>query len=109
MKKYVLAMTGASGAVFGLRLMRELVQLSEVHLVMSQTAIEILKEETGVDWSSNSEVETQERIRDQLSTEDIHYWSGRNLSAPLSSGSFPMDGMFVVPCSMKTLAGIANG
>lgn len=102
-------MAGASGCVYGLRLLGELLRVSEVHFVMSPAALEILKEETGIDWSSNSEAETLKRIRDRFSTENVHYWSGRNLSAPLSSGSFPMDGMFVVPCSMKTLSGIANG
>jgi 4-hydroxy-3-polyprenylbenzoate decarboxylase len=109
MKRFVLAMAGASGCVYGLGLLKELVRGSEVHLVMSQTALEILKEETGIDWSSNSEAETRKRIRDQFSTENIHYWSAYNLNAPLSSGSFLIDGMFVVPCSMKTLSGIANG
>ena len=109
MKRFVLAMAGASGCVYGLRLLKELVRGSEVHLVMSQTALEILKEETGIDWSSNSEAETQKRIRDQFSTANVYYWSGYNLNAPLSSGSFLIDGMFVVPCSMKTLSGIANG
>lgn len=102
-------MAGASGCIYGLGLLKELIRDSEVHIVMSQTAIEILKEETGLDWSSNSEAEIQKRIRDQYSTGDVYYWSGNNLNAPLSSGSFLFDGMFVVPCSMKTLSGIANG
>jgi 4-hydroxy-3-polyprenylbenzoate decarboxylase len=109
MKRFVLAMAGASGCVYGLRLLKELIRDSEVHLVMSQTAHEILKGETGIEWSSNSEAETQKRIRDQFSSENIHYWSGNNLNAPLSSGSFLIDGMLIVPCSMKTLSSIANG
>jgi 4-hydroxy-3-polyprenylbenzoate decarboxylase len=109
MKTYVLAMTGASGQVYGVRVLKELLKASEVHLIMSSTALAILKDETGMDWASETEAGTQRKVRERLATERVHYWSEHNMNAPVASGSFRTDGMLVVPCSMKTLAGIRGG
>lgn len=109
MKTYVLAMAGASGQVYGVRVLEELLKSAHVHLVISSTALSILKGETGIDWASGSEAETQQKVRDHFSTEGVSYWSEHNLNAPVASGSFGTDGMLVVPCSMKTLAGIRGG
>lgn len=109
MKRYVMGMTGASGAVYGVTVLRELLRQGEVHLVASMNALTVLKEETGIDWSSQDEAETQRRINDYFSSGQVKYWAERRMDAPISSGSFPVDGMLVVPCSMKTLAGIASG
>lgn len=108
MQKYVVAISGASGVVFGLRVMRELALSSEVHLVISATARSIIKEETGLDFSGTIE-KTQARVREYAASENVQCWLERDLEAPISSGSFLTDGMFVVPCSMKTLSAIANG
>jgi 4-hydroxy-3-polyprenylbenzoate decarboxylase len=109
MKTYVLAMAGASGQVYGVRVLGELLKSAHVHLVISSTALSILKGETGIDWTSGSETETQQKVRDYFSTDRVSYWSEHNMSAPVASGSFRTDGMLVVPCSMKTLAGIRGG
>ncbi|MGD2079620.1 MAG: UbiX family flavin prenyltransferase [Nitrospirota bacterium] len=109
MKRYVFAVTGASGAPVGLRVLRELVKTSEVHLLVSSPAFGILRDEAGVDWHGGDEAETTEKVRADLGPENIHYWSEKNFAAPVSSGSFPTDGMLVVPCTMKTLAGVAGG
>jgi 4-hydroxy-3-polyprenylbenzoate decarboxylase len=102
-------MTGASGTVFGVRVLRELVKVSEVHLIMSSQSLSILRDETGLDWTGNTETEIQDKVRKHVSSENVFYWSEHNLNAPVSSGSFRTEGMLVVPCSMKTLAGIACG
>jgi 4-hydroxy-3-polyprenylbenzoate decarboxylase len=109
MKRFVMAMAGASGQVLGLRVLGELLKGAEVHLLLSPTAMEILKEEVGLALPGGSEEEIQLSARGHFSTERLYYWSADNLKAPVSSGSFPTDGMLVVPCSMKTLSGIANG
>lgn len=109
MKRYVFAITGASGTLVGIRVLRELVGAAEVHLVVSPQSFSIMKEESGIDWSAASEKAAERKIRDFFSTKTLRFWAGDNMHAPFSSGSFRTDGMFVVPCSMKTLSGIANG
>jgi 4-hydroxy-3-polyprenylbenzoate decarboxylase len=109
MKRYVMAITGASGPVVGVRVLRELVREAEVHLVLSSAAIAILKDEAGLDWAAGTEAEAREKIGAHLSTDNILVWFERNIGAPPASGSFRTHGMLVVPCTMKTLAAIASG
>jgi 4-hydroxy-3-polyprenylbenzoate decarboxylase len=110
MKKYVLAMSGASASAIGIRVLGELVKSSEVHMVISEQTFTILLNETGIDWGGGAEDnEVQEKIRSTIGSENIFYYNERDFAAPVSSGSFRTDGMFVVPCSMKSLSGIANG
>jgi 4-hydroxy-3-polyprenylbenzoate decarboxylase len=110
MKSFVVAISGASGSIYGIRLVKELIKSdATVHLCVSDQAVSIIKTETGVDLSGITIQETRERVREYFDSETISYYSNGNLAAPISSGSFRTDGMFVVPCSMKTLAGIANG
>lgn len=73
---------------------------------MSKGAIEILRHESHMDWS-----DTARTAREHLGASDntLKIWDEHDLAAPISSGSFKTDGMFVVPCSMKSLAGIASG
>lgn len=102
MKRYVLAITGATGAVIGLRVLKTLLRSSEVHLILSAPAPAIIKEETGVDLS--------ERPPEAPGGEGrLFVYRDDDLWAPLTSGSFTTEGMLVVPCSMKTLSAIAHG
>jgi len=90
-------MTGASGAIYGIRLLEELrKQKVETHLLLSHWAEATLTAETAYS------LEAVKFLADQV--HDVN-----NLTAPIASGTFPTDGMVVVPCSMKTLAGIACG
>lgn len=110
MKSYIVAISGASGAIFGLRLIEALLKAGHrIYLLISDTAFLIIKTETGVDFAGNNESSVNKKVRKHFSSEDIQYFAESNLSAPVASGSFVTDGMFVVPCSMKTLSGIANG
>lgn len=109
MKKYIFAITGASAPIFGLRVLETLIKEAEVHLTVSSQAFSIIKQETGIDWKGETDAEIEGKIRLHLNSENIYFYNNQNLSAPISSGSFLTDGMFVVPCSMKTLSGIANG
>jgi 4-hydroxy-3-polyprenylbenzoate decarboxylase len=111
-KRYILAITGASGSIFGIRVLENLLKKSEVHLVISSQSFSILKHETGIDVTDRSDAGdagVEKKIRGHFNTKRVYYHNEHNLAAPLSSGSFRTDGMLVVPCSMKTLSGIANG
>jgi 4-hydroxy-3-polyprenylbenzoate decarboxylase len=105
MKRYILAITGASGSIFGVRLLEELLKTAEVHLVISSNTFPILHDETGLDWSKD----TQKTIRKQFRTKRLFFYEDKQMEAPVASGSFKTKGMLIVPCTMKTLSGIANG
>jgi len=109
MKRYVVAITGASGAAIGLRVLEAIAAENEVHLIMSPEAMGIMLEETGLDWSASTPAGVRDKIRQRVKGPSLHYWDSRDMAAPVSSGSFLTDGMIVAPCSMKTLAGIASG
>jgi 4-hydroxy-3-polyprenylbenzoate decarboxylase len=96
--RLIVAMTGATGAPLGVRLLEVLRDQPEVqtHLVMSRWA------------RSTLELETPYSVREVAKLADVVYGSG-DQAAAISSGSFLTDGMVIVPCSMKTLAGIRTG
>jgi flavin prenyltransferase len=94
--RLILALTGASGAVYGVRALEMLKQAGvEVHLVISHAAQLTLRKETGRSGE------------DLLELADYHY-SPDDLAAPIASGSFITRGMLVLPCSIKTLSAVAN-
>ncbi len=94
--RLIVGISGATGTIYGVRLLEVLKKKRiETHLILSSTAREILLEETSY---------SLRKIED-LST---HVHSNEDLSAPISSGSFKTDGMIVIPCSIKTLSGIAH-
>ncbi|MEV6806941.1 non-oxidative hydroxyarylic acid decarboxylases subunit B [Streptomyces sp. NPDC017405] len=96
--RLVVGMTGATGAVFGVRFLQVLAELPDVetHLVLSRWARTTIELETGLSVSEVGDLaDVVHRPEDQ--------------GAALSSGSFRTDGMVIVPCSMKTLAGIRAG
>ncbi len=109
MKRYILAISGASGSILGIKVLENLIRVSEVHLIISSNSFSIIREETGLDWFSENEKDVEKRIREYLGSSRLYYYDESDLAAPISSGSFLTSGMLVVPCSMKTLAGIANG
>ncbi len=110
MKSLVVAITGASGSIYSLRLIEELLKSrNRVYLVISKQAFSIIRTETGINWAGKTESDTEKKVQKHFSSKNIKYFSEDNLYAPISSGSFFTDGMLVVPCSMKTLSGIANG
>lgn len=97
-RRIVIAITGASGAVYGVRLMQELANNPEVetHLVVSSAGRLNIASELDM---SRGDVETLADV--------VH--SERNVGAAIASGSFKTDGMIVAPCSMRTLGAIASG
>lgn len=108
-RRYVFAITGASGSVIAVKVIKKLLEVSEIYLVISEQSFPIIKHETGIDWDGETEKEIEAKIRQYFDSKRIFYFAENNLFAPVSSGSFKTDGMLIVPCSMKTLSGIANG
>ena len=109
MKRYVFGISGASGPIIGIRVLRELLRSAEVYLIPSSQSFSIIREEAGIDWQAGSGAAVEKKIRTFFGTKRVFYCSENNMAAPVSSGSFKTDGMFIVPCSMKTLSGVANG
>lgn len=112
MKRYILAITGATGPIIGLRVLECLLRDAEVHLVISRPAVSIIGDEVGIDLSTK----TYDGLKGWLeqrgsgpSCERLRLHDERDLWAPVSSGSFEIDAMLIVPCTMKTLSAIANG
>jgi 4-hydroxy-3-polyprenylbenzoate decarboxylase len=97
MRRLIVALTGASGVIYGVRALQVLRQLPDVetHLVMTPSAVRTLLEETD---------HTADEVRDLADK----VYSHRDIGAAISSGSFRVEGMLVAPCSIKTLSGIAN-
>ncbi len=94
--KLVIAITGASGVIYGIRALEVLRRLDvETHLILSEWGEKTIKIET-------------DRDGDYVRSLASRVYDDSNMAAPVSSGSFKTDGMAVIPCSMKTLAGIAN-
>ncbi|HDC4548515.1 UbiX family flavin prenyltransferase [Enterobacter kobei] len=97
MKRLIVGLSGASGAIYGVRLLQVLRDVAEVetHLVMSQAARQTLS------------LETDLSLRDVQALADVVH-DARDVAASISSGSFKTAGMVILPCSIKTLSGIVN-
>ena len=96
-KQLVIGITGASGAVYAIRLLELLKAhpLVETHLIISQAEKKTISAETNYSLSQVRELAD-------------HDYDVRDIGAAVSSGSFRISGMVVLPCSIKTLSGIAN-
>lgn len=97
MKKMIIGISGASGVIYGIRLLSVLRDLPDVetHLVISRAGAITIG------------LETEYTLEQVTTLADVTYRE-QDIAARISSGSFKTDGMIVIPCSMKTLAGIAQ-
>lgn len=106
---FVLAITGASGAIYGLRLLQYLMEIGQpVDLLVSRAALMVMKEEN--DISLGEEIESGLRQYLELPAEapfKIHKLT--NYAASVASGSYRTRGMAIVPCSLGTLGAVASG
>ena len=97
MRRLIVGLTGATGAIFGVRLLEALKECDvESHLIVSKWAERTIKHETRY---------TMDHVKSLASV----YYNLSDMGAAVSSGSFLTEGMVVIPCSMRTLAGIAHG
>lgn len=103
MKKIVVGITGASGSIYAVRLIEELLSKGIfVHIICTENGKKVMKYETSIDineWTAALK-ETYSNVK----LEDIN-----NLFSGVASGSFKFDAMIILPCSMGTLAEISNG
>lgn len=94
--RLIVGMSGATGAIYGIRLLQVLKhQGVEAHLVMSTST------------EKNVELETSYSVS-EVKALVTHVYDFHDIGATISSGSFVTDGMVVIPCSIKSLAGVAN-
>ena len=95
--RLIVGMSGASGVIYGVRLLEALKKESdaETHLILSDSA------------KININLETEWSVKDVQALAD-HVHSNRDIAATIASGSFQTAGMIVVPCAIKTLSAIAN-
>jgi flavin prenyltransferase len=97
MRRLIIGMTGSTGAIFGIRILEALKHAEiESHLIISKWAQRTIEHETR---------HTVEQVRAMATV--VH--SQGDMGASISSGSFLTEGMVVIPCSVRTLGGIANG
>lgn len=98
MKRIIVAISGATGAIYGVRLVDALAAtgLCEIHLILSP-------------WGEKTIVLETKYSPQQVKKMATFSYDYRNQSAPIASGSFGADGMVIAPCSMKTLSAIAHG
>jgi 4-hydroxy-3-polyprenylbenzoate decarboxylase len=102
-----LAITGASGSIYAVEMLRALVadaRVTKINLVASDSALRVLAEEMEISGRN----ELVERMLGTPS-EKVQHHIDANIGANIASGSYPSEGMIVLPCSMGTLAGIAHG
>ena len=108
MKRIIVGLTGASGTVYGTRLVEVLADQTnfEVHLTISPAGARSLLEEVGIDIDVDN-FELSDLIgRD---ADNVIYHSPNDIGASIASGSFRTEGMVIIPCSMGTVASVAMG
>ena len=96
-RRLIVGISGASGAIYGIRLLEILQKLTEIdtHLIISKAAKRTIVLET------DYKVDQVEELADEV-------FPDHDIAASVSSGSYQTSGMIVIPCSIKTLSGIAN-
>lgn len=100
-KRIVIGISGASGMIYAQKLLLAIPSGYEIHLVVTPTAHKIIKSELNLDLDSY--------LSEHKFNAKIVVHQPDNFFASIASGSFKVRGMIVVPCSMKTLSGVANG
>ena len=111
-RRYVVALTGASGALYGIEFLKVLLSGGhEVHFAASKAGRSVLAHETGLTLPADGKGirEALGRHLPGVSTETLHAYAEDDLFAPIASGSFRLDGMILIPCSMKTVSSLAHG
>lgn len=106
-KTIVVGITGASGAIYSVRLVQELLKLGhKVHLVITESGWHVFKQE--LDWNVEDRNASIEEAFPKYDGE-LFYHNLMDFNAPVASGSYLANAMIVIPCSMGTLSGIAHG
>lgn len=110
-KRWILGISGATGAAYGIRLLEVLNQKDyEVDLIISEAGRIVIREETGIQLSGESKTSLktlQEKL--DINPGTVRIFRNDDFETPPASGSNPVEGMIIAPCTMGTLAGVAHG
>ncbi len=106
-RQWIVGITGASGVIYGVQLVRELLAKQMfVHLIITEAGWRVLHDELG--WDTSHRATTlQQYFGDDNGRYQFHKL--QNIGASIASGSFLVEGMVILPCSMGTLSSIASG
>lgn len=105
----VVALTGASGSIYGLKLVEALLGSEQrVSLLVTEAGRQVLNHETGLDWAAETETRRRQ-VQEHFSSIAVDSLDVDDIGAAIASGSAAPDGMIVVPCSMGTAGRIAAG
>jgi flavin prenyltransferase len=110
MKSIIVGITGASGSVYGQRLLARLdanPEISRIDLVISQAGVRVIGEELGLNVAGTDRRVVRELLGEDSGKLAVH--SANDIGASIASGSHLSDAMIIVPCSMSSLAAVANG
>jgi 4-hydroxy-3-polyprenylbenzoate decarboxylase len=106
---FVLAITGASGAIYGLRLLQFLLEIEQpVELLVSHAALQVMQEENDLNFGDDFEMQILEYLK-LPSQAPLKLHRLNDYAATVASGSYRTRGMAIVPCSLGTLGAVANG
>lgn len=121
MKRFIIGISGASGSIYGIRLIEELIKKDyKVYIVITKMGRLIIerelninlytgiKDKKGIKKNLLKHLKGETKIIERNLKEKIEYLPIDQMDSPISSGSFVTEGMAVVPCSMSTLSGIAQ-
>jgi 4-hydroxy-3-polyprenylbenzoate decarboxylase len=105
LSEYVIGITGASGSIYGIRLIQELAgRKQRVHVVLTSAGKAVMREELGVEGLTDFR-----KLGIQKDRSSIKVWENTDFEAPFLSGTSAPEAVIVIPCSMGKLAAIANG
>jgi 4-hydroxy-3-polyprenylbenzoate decarboxylase len=108
-RRLLVGITGASGTAYAQMLLRELLKLDlELHLIVSSSALLVMKEELGMSFAGGR-LNVAEYVGVDVPEGRVIQYSATDLAAAPASGSFRHLGMVICPCSMRTLATVAHG
>ncbi|TAL63149.1 MAG: UbiX family flavin prenyltransferase [Bacteroidetes bacterium] len=105
MSDYVIGITGASGSIYGIRLIQELgLRKHTVNVVITPAGKQVIAEELGV-----ASIEQMDKLGLAETSNNVRIWENDNFEAPFMSGSNAPEAVVIIPCSMGKLAAVANG
>ena len=109
-KRLVLGISGASGMLYAIRFIKSIPSDIELHVIVSDIAQQVMKMETGWDIEDTRfSVFIRSKYGQNIEEPNMVFYKPMDHFATIASGSYQTDGMIVIPCSAKTLSGIANG
>lgn len=109
LKSLIVGVTGASGALFARQFLRMLeadARVGRIHLVISGSGLKVVREEMGIETSKTAGI--PDALMGHAARKTV-YFLDSDIGAPIASGSYPVDGMVVIPCTTGCLAQVAHG